>query len=48
MDNYPLTVSTWDKSEIDALHEVIDSGMFTMGRRVKDFENDFSWTLRRK
>lgn len=42
MDNYPLIVSTWDKSEIDALHEVIDSGMFTMGRRVKDFENAFS------
>jgi CDP-6-deoxy-D-xylo-4-hexulose-3-dehydrase len=42
MDSYPLVVSTWDKSEINALHKVIDTGMFTMGQRVKDFENAFS------
>ncbi len=42
MDSYPLVVSTWDESEINALHKVIDTGMFTMGQRVKDFENAFS------
>ena len=42
MDNYPLAISTWDECEINALHEVIDTGMFTMGKRVKDFENAFS------
>ena len=42
MDDYPLVVFTWDESEINALHKVIDTGMFTMGQRVKDFENAFS------
>jgi CDP-4-dehydro-6-deoxyglucose reductase, E1 len=42
MANYPLAISTWDECEINALHEVIDTGMFTMGKRVKDFENAFS------
>ena len=42
MENYPLAISTWDESEINALHEVINTGMFTMGERVKDFEKVFA------
>jgi len=39
---YPLATSTWDHSEIDAMHGVIDSRQFTMGQRVKQFENEFA------
>ena len=27
MADYPLAVSTWDEREINALHEVIDTGI---------------------
>ena len=36
--HYPLATSTWDKAEIDAMHEVIETGRFTMGEKVKEFE----------
>lgn len=39
---YNLASSTWDASEIDALQEVISSGHFTMGVKVKEFERDFA------
>ena len=39
---YPLASSTWGKEEVDAIHKVIDSDMYTMGARVKDFENQFA------
>lgn len=39
---YPLATTTWDEKEIDAMHRVIDSGMFTMGNHVKAFEEKFS------
>ena len=39
---FPLATSTWDQSEIDAMHAVIDSGRFTMGKCVFDFEREFS------
>ncbi len=42
MEHYSLVASSWDDSEVRALHEVIDSGMFTMGERVKNFENGFA------
>ena len=32
---YPLASSSWDHEEISAIHEVIDSDMFTMNVRVK-------------
>lgn len=38
----PLATSTWGAEEITALHEVIDSGQFTMGRRVRSFEEDLA------
>lgn len=39
---YPLATTTWDEKEIDAMHRVIDSGMFTMGNHVKAFEEQFA------
>lgn len=40
--NYPLATSSWDKKEYEAMQKVIDSGMFTMGPKVKSFEEQFS------
>lgn len=39
---YPLANSTWDQAEFDALHAVIESRRFTMGPRVKAFEEAFA------
>jgi CDP-4-dehydro-6-deoxyglucose reductase, E1 len=39
---YPLASSTWDQKEIEAIHKVIDSGMYSMGKHVKDFEKKFA------
>lgn len=42
---FPLTITSWDKAEYDALLRVVNSGMFTMGREVRGFENEFSTFL---
>ena len=42
MTKYPLAFSTWDKEEIQAIHQVIDTDMYTMGRHVKQFEKEFA------
>lgn len=39
---YKLASTTWDHKEIDAIHSVIDSGMYSMGDRVYEYENHFS------
>ena len=39
---YPLATATWDQKEIDAMHDVIASGNFTIGKRVGLFEKSFS------
>lgn len=39
---YPLATATWDNAEYDALKSVIDSGMFTMGPKVLEFERLFA------
>lgn len=39
---YPLATTTWDQREIDALYEVIDSRHFTMGPKVRRFEEEFA------
>ena len=39
---YPLTTSTWDKEELEAINSVVVSGNFTMGRNVRDFEQKFA------
>ncbi|TAA39598.1 DegT/DnrJ/EryC1/StrS family aminotransferase [Corallincola spongiicola] len=38
----PLATSTWDDQEIAALNTVIDSGMFSMGKYVEQFEKEFA------
>ena len=39
---FPLATSSWGREEIDAMQRVIDSGMFTMGPSVQQFELDFA------
>jgi CDP-6-deoxy-D-xylo-4-hexulose-3-dehydrase len=39
---FPLATKTWGQEELDAMHKVIDSGMFTMGDNVRKFEQDFA------
>lgn len=39
---YPLATSTWGQEEIDAMHRVIASGMYSMGANVQAFEQAFA------
>ena len=39
---YKLASSTWDDKEVQALHAVIESNMFSMGDKVKQYENEFA------
>ena len=39
---YPLATSSWGQEEQDAIQRVIAEGIFTMGKNVLAFENDFS------
>lgn len=39
---YELASSTWDHAETAAIQRVIASGMYTMGKQVKQFEEDFA------
>lgn len=39
---YPLASTTWDDAEYKAIQRVIDSGMFTMGEHVREFEKQFA------
>jgi len=41
-NTYPLTCSTWGPEELAAIQSVVDSGMFTMGAKVKKFELEFA------
>jgi CDP-6-deoxy-D-xylo-4-hexulose-3-dehydrase len=42
MYKYPLSKDTWDEEEIKAINEVIESKRFTMGPKVKEFEEKFA------
>lgn len=42
MSNYSLASSTWDEKELAAIQQVIDSNMFTMGKHVAEYEQDFA------
>ncbi|HEY1736972.1 MAG TPA: DegT/DnrJ/EryC1/StrS family aminotransferase [Methylovirgula sp.] len=39
---YELAASTWDHEEIEALNDVVASNRFTMGDRVREFEEQFA------
>ena len=40
--NYPLASSSWDQLEIDSMQRVINSGHFSMGKEVSEFEKIFA------
>ncbi len=40
--NYNLASSTWDHNEINAIHRVIASDMYSMGEQVSRYESDFA------
>ena len=42
MIKYPLATSTWDDKEIEAINQVIATDMYTMGPKVKNFEEEFA------
>lgn len=39
---YTLSDNTWDEKEYEALNNVIESGFFSMGEKVKTFEKEFA------
>ncbi|SCU76500.1 DegT/DnrJ/EryC1/StrS aminotransferase [Cupriavidus necator] len=39
---YSLASTTWGQEELDAMQRVIESGMFTMGKHVAEFERVFA------
>jgi len=39
---YPLASSTWDNAELLAMQKVINSGLFSMGKYVSEFEQAFA------
>jgi CDP-6-deoxy-D-xylo-4-hexulose-3-dehydrase len=39
---YPLATTSWDERELAAVRKVIDSGVFTMGSHVAEFEHRFA------
>lgn len=39
---YPLATSTWDAAEIAAIQSVVDTGYYTMGAKVRAFEEAFA------
>ena len=41
-DRYELASSAWGESELQAMQNVIQSGKFTMGERVREFETQFA------
>lgn len=40
--NFKLCDTPWGNEEIDAIHEVIESNMYTMGKKVNMFEQKFA------
>ena len=45
---FPLATDTWGKEERDAAHGIIDSGRYTMGENVEEFETQFANYLNSK
>lgn len=42
MINYPLSSDTWDHNETNAIQRVIESNRYTMGKEVREFEEQFA------
>ena len=45
---YPLGFNTWTEQEKKSAKKVIDSGFYTMGKKVKEFENKFAKKFKAK
>ena len=41
-NDIPLASSSWDEKEIQAIEDVVSSGIFTMGSKVQEFEKSFA------
>jgi CDP-4-dehydro-6-deoxyglucose reductase, E1 len=41
--DYPLAASSWNEAEIVAMQKVINTGIFTMGGSVQQFEKEFAY-----
>ena len=39
---YSLASDTWNQKEVSAIHRVIDSGRYTMGKEVRKYEEEFA------
>ena len=39
---FPLATTSWDSDELAAMQRVISTGIFTMGKEVKEFEHRFA------
>ena len=39
---FPLSYDSWNHEEQEAIYEVVKDGFFTMGKKVKKFEEEFS------
>ena len=39
---YSLASDTWNEKEVSAIHRVIDSGRYTMGKEVRKYEEEFA------
>jgi CDP-6-deoxy-D-xylo-4-hexulose-3-dehydrase len=48
MNKYSLASSSWDNEEYKAMQKVINSGMFSMGKEVSEFESQFSEYFRKR
>ena len=43
MENkYPLATSSWDEKEISAINSVVATGVFSMGKEVQKYEEQFA------
>lgn len=42
MINYPLSSDTWDENEVNAINRVVESNRYTMGKEVREFEEQFA------
>ena len=43
---FPLAFDSWDHQEKEAIMQIVKDGVFTMGTRVKKFEEEFSDYIR--
>ena len=42
---YPLGHNTWNQDEKTAAIKILDSGFFTMGKKVREFEKNLQLNL---